>query len=137
MLGKLTDLYYRLVLDQSLPVLVAVGLFVVLAGYFAQGFKLDASSDSLILENDADLRYYRGESARYGSDDFLVVTYRPQADLMSDGNRRTIGSMGVVNQRYLIMLKGNYQELEVSSNEEHIKVGVPSRVSSVSCTRAS
>jgi predicted RND superfamily exporter protein len=84
MLGKLTDIYYRLTLDFPLSVLLAVALFVALAGYLAQGFKLDASSDSLLLENDADLRYYRGVSARYGSDDFLVVTYSPEADLMSD-----------------------------------------------------
>lgn len=84
MLSKLTDLYFRLTLDRPLLVLLGVALFIALAGYFAQGFQLDASSDSLILENDADLRYYRGVRARYGSDDFLVVTYTPQADLMSD-----------------------------------------------------
>ncbi len=84
MLAKLTDLYYRLTLDRPVLVLLAVALFVALSAWFAQGFKLDASSDSLILENDADLRYYRGVRARYGSDDFLVVTYTPQADLMSD-----------------------------------------------------
>jgi len=93
MLAKLTDLYYRLTLDRPLLVLVGVALFIALAGYFAQGFKLDASSDSLILENDADLRYYREVRARYGSDDFLVVTYTPQVDLMSDrvlGDIRTL-----------------------------------------------
>lgn len=84
MLAKLTEIYYRLTLDRPLLVLLGVALFIALAGYFAQGFKLDASSDSLILENDADLRYYRGVRARYGSDDFLVVTYTPEADLMSD-----------------------------------------------------
>lgn len=93
MLAKLTDLYYRLTLDRPLLVLVGVALFIALAGYFAQGFKLDASSDSLILENDADLRYYRGVRAHYGSDDFLVVTYTPKGDLMSDqvlGDIRTL-----------------------------------------------
>ena len=40
---------------------------------------------------------------------------------MSDGNRRTLSSPGVVNQRYQFVLKGNYQELEVSSNMEHFK----------------
>ena len=84
MLGKLTEFYYRLTLDRPLLVLLGVALFVAFAAYFAQGFKLDASSDSLILEDDADLRYYRGVRARYGSDDFLVVTYTPRADLMSD-----------------------------------------------------
>ncbi|MEA3276295.1 MAG: MMPL family transporter [Pseudomonadota bacterium] len=84
MRAKLTDIYYHLTLDRPLLVLLGVALVVLFAGYFAQDFKLDASSDSLVLENDADLRFYRGIRARYGSDDFLVVTYRPQADLFSD-----------------------------------------------------
>ena len=46
---------------------------------------------------------------------------------MSDGNRRTMSSPGVINQRYLILLKGNYQELEVSSNMEHLKQTVKFR----------
>lgn len=82
--GKLTDLYYRLVLDRPLPVLLGIALFAVVAIYFAQGFRLDASADSLTLENDSDVRYYREVSAGYGSGDFLVVTYSPRADLMSD-----------------------------------------------------
>ena len=49
----------------------------------AQNFRLDASSDSLVLENDADLRYYRETREQYGSDDFLVVTYDPQTDIVA------------------------------------------------------
>ena len=84
MFSKLTDIYFRLTLDRPFFVLLGVALFVAVAAYFAQGFELDASSDSLLLEDDSDLRYYRGVRARYGSDDFLVVTYQPRADLMSD-----------------------------------------------------
>lgn len=47
-------------------------------------FELDASADSLILENDAALKYYRGIRERYGSDDFLVVTYSPKSPLFSE-----------------------------------------------------
>lgn len=93
MLGKLTDVYYRLTLGRPLAVLIGVALFIALSTWFAQGFKLDASSDSLILENDADLRYYRGVRARYGSDDFLVVTYSPRKDLMSDQVLADIGEL--------------------------------------------
>lgn len=82
--GKLTDLYYHLVLDRPVWVLFWVIAFLALVIPFAQGFKLDASGDALVLENDEDLRYYRGMHARYGSDDFLVVTYSPRGDLMSD-----------------------------------------------------
>jgi len=93
MFGKLTKLYFYLTLDRPLRVLTGVALFLAGAAYLAQGFELDASTDSLILENDEDLRYYRGVRARYGADDFLVVTYSPQADLLSDAVLADIGRL--------------------------------------------
>ena len=60
-------------------IVVVIGFFAV----FAPRFHLDASGDSLLLENDEDLRYYRGIRARYGSDDYLVITYTPERDLFS------------------------------------------------------
>jgi outer membrane protein assembly factor BamB len=51
--------------------------------------------------------------------------YTMEVDILSDGNRRSMSSGGVINQRYLIMLKGNHQELEVSSNMELLKETVP------------
>jgi outer membrane protein assembly factor BamB len=54
--------------------------------------------------------------------DYTVV-----ADVMSDGNRRSMGSVGVIDQRYLVALQGNAQVLEVSSNHERLRVGVPFR----------
>jgi predicted RND superfamily exporter protein len=84
MRARLAESYFRLTLDHPLLVLVAISLLLIVAGYYGRDFRLDASSDSLVLENDADLRYYRGVRARYGSDDFLVVTYTPRQDLMSE-----------------------------------------------------
>ena len=43
--------------------------------YFAKNFQLDASSDTLLLENDPDLKYLREVNSKYGSKDFLVLTY--------------------------------------------------------------
>ncbi len=48
--------------------------------------------------------------------------YTVQMDILSDGNRRSQSSAGFVNQRYLFQLKGNYQQLQMSSNDERIKV---------------
>ena len=51
--------------------------------------------------------------------------YTLQADVMTDGNRRIKGNVGVINQRYFITLIGNQQILEVSSNHERVKESVP------------
>lgn len=48
--------------------------------------------------------------------------YTLQADVMSQGNRRKMSEVGIINQRYLITLKGNEQKLEISSNFERLRV---------------
>lgn len=48
--------------------------------------------------------------------------YTIQADVMSEGNRRKMSEVGIINQRYLIVLKGNEQKLEVNSNQERLRV---------------
>ena len=45
-------------------------------------FKLDASSDSLVLESDDDLKYYREVSADYSSSDFLIIIFKPKEDYL-------------------------------------------------------
>jgi len=47
----------------------------------------------------------------------------PRSDVMSDGNRRKMSEVGIINQRYAIVLKGNDQKLEVSSNFERFARG--------------
>lgn len=58
-----------------------------------------------------------------GSSD--MKNYTVAADVMTDGNRRQMSTVGVINQRYLVALLGNSQELEISSNQERLKVAVP------------
>ena len=63
-------------------ILVLFGL-VVFLGFQAQKFRLDASPETLVLENDRDFRFSRDISSRYKVSDYLVLTYRPKADLLS------------------------------------------------------
>ena len=60
-----------------------IALIAVISAWFAQGFELDASSDSLLLENDRDLRYYRGIRARYGDESYLIMTYTARGELFA------------------------------------------------------
>lgn len=80
----IASLYHRLTLTVPQAVWLLVTVFIAFSAYFAQNFRLDASADSLVLEDDKDLRYYRSLRVRYGSDDFLVVTYNPHEKLFSD-----------------------------------------------------
>ena len=83
MLSKLTSTYNYLVLRQPLATLIALSLVIVYFLLYIPQFELDASADSLVLENDSSLKYYRGIRERYGSDDFLIVTYSPDKELFS------------------------------------------------------
>jgi outer membrane protein assembly factor BamB len=55
----------------------------------------------------------------------LEKNYTVSADVMSDGNRRGMGEMGLINQRYIIRLKGNEDKIEVNSNVERLRVSKP------------
>jgi predicted RND superfamily exporter protein len=85
MLSRLLEIYFYCVLRQPLlTVLAVVALAGVLASHLPD-LKIDASSDSLTLEYDKDLDYFREVSKRYQSGDFLVLTYKPKGDLFADG----------------------------------------------------
>ncbi len=75
---RLFGLYQRIVLNRPklwLVVLLAVSL---VAAWQVRHFRLDASADSLVLEHDKALEFYREVSKRYGGSDFLIVTYTPK-----------------------------------------------------------
>jgi outer membrane protein assembly factor BamB len=57
--------------------------------------------------------------------DSRMRNYTVAADVMSDGNKRMMSNVGVINQRYVINLVGNYKQLEIVSNQERIKAAVP------------
>ena len=71
-------------------------MLVLLAGFFVffawhiKDFKLDASSDSLLLEDDQDLRAFRDLTKRYETKEFLFLTFTPKQDLFSDSSLQVI-----------------------------------------------
>ena len=73
----LTYIYKKLVVDFSKVTIVLLVGVIFFAFYQAKNFNLDASSDALLLEGDRDLKYLREINERYGTKDFLVLTYTP------------------------------------------------------------
>ena len=72
-----TSIYKKLVINFSKLTLFLIAILLCFSLYHAKNFNLDASSDALILEGDKDLKYLREINERYGSKDFLVLTYSP------------------------------------------------------------
>ncbi len=73
----LTSIYKKVIIDNPKISLVFISILLSFFLYFAKNFNLDASSDALLLEGDKDLKYLREINERYGSKDFLVLTYSP------------------------------------------------------------
>ncbi|MCJ7542447.1 MAG: MMPL family transporter [Desulfobacterales bacterium] len=80
----LTQFFQKVVIGRPKRVIVFILAVVSFLGYNAKDFKLDASAETLVLQNDKDLRYSRLIDSRYGLQDYLIMTYAPKGDLFSD-----------------------------------------------------
>ncbi len=78
------DLFDRIVLGHPLVTIICFLSLIAFFGYHAREFKIDASSKTLLNENDKDLLYWRTICKRYETKDFIVITYKPyHKDLFS------------------------------------------------------
>ncbi len=84
MTSRIVQAYDALVLRNPKLVLVVLLSILVFFGYHTKDFRLDASADTLLLEEDVDLNVFRKINERYPSSDLLIVTYTPDNDLFSD-----------------------------------------------------
>jgi len=77
-------LYQNFVLKNPKVVFVLLLITVLSFGYYSKDFRLDASSETLLIEGDPDLAYLQEVTERYGSKDFLVLTYTPNEGMVTD-----------------------------------------------------
>ncbi len=90
----LRSFYDRLILPHPAVVLILFGIILVLAGLRLDQFRLDASAESLVLEDDRSLEQYREVNRRFtNSDDFLIVTYTPNQELFSEDGLALLRSL--------------------------------------------
>ena len=94
MSAALLNFYQKTVLRHPLAAIFMVLALAVAMAFGLPNFKLDASADSLTLEHDDDLNFFREVVQRYGSDNFLIVTFSPiEGDLFDDKNLQTLSSL--------------------------------------------
>tara|TARA_Y100001970_G_scaffold176114_1_gene214670 strand:- start:5445 stop:7817 length:2373 start_codon:yes stop_codon:yes gene_type:complete len=80
----LANFYQKNIIEKPKIVFSLLLLILITAFYFSKEFRLDASSETLLLENDPDLKYLNEINDRYGAKEFLVLTYSPETEMISD-----------------------------------------------------
>jgi len=80
----------RVVLRHPVWVIIVLAAAMVFLGLQSANFRLDASAETLVIENDQNLQYARLIASRYGENDFLVLTFTPHDDLFSDRTLATL-----------------------------------------------
>ena len=78
------ELYQKIILKNPKSVFVVLLIILFSFGYHSKDFRLDASSETLLIEGDPDLKYLQEISKRYGSKEFLILTYTPNDEMISD-----------------------------------------------------
>ncbi len=102
-----SNLYKSTVIEKPKFILSILIILLLSFSYFSKNFQLDASSDTLLLENDPDLNYLREVNKKYGSKDFLVLTYthKPDESFKSENTIKNIA-----------LLKNSLENLEWVNN---------------------
>ena len=89
----LSNLYQNIVLKNPKSIFLLLIITLLSFGYFTKDFRLDASSETLLIEGDPDLEYLREVNKRYGSKDFLVLTYTPDEGMMTESSINNLLSL--------------------------------------------
>jgi len=89
----LAQLYQNLVLKNSKIVFAFLIVAIISFGYYSKDFRLDASSETLLIEGDPDLTYLQEINERYGSKDFLILTYTPNEGMITDSSINNLLSL--------------------------------------------
>ena len=87
------EFYTKYILKYPKQVLFLVLSFVLILGYYALKLEVDASSDTMVLENDADLLYARKVNKEFKSNDFLVIAFSPKQNLFDKKTLQTIENL--------------------------------------------
>ena len=80
----IAQFYQNIILKNPKSIFIILLITLISFGYHSKDFRLDASSETLLIEGDPDLKYLQEVSERYGSKEFLILTYTPNEGMVSD-----------------------------------------------------
>jgi len=85
--------YQNVILKNPKAIFVLLIIAILSFGYYSKNFRLDASSETLLIEGDPDLAYLKEVSERYGSKEFLILTYTPNEGMATDSSINNLLSL--------------------------------------------
>ena len=86
-------LYQNFILKNPKSIFVILLIALLSFGYYSKDFRLDASSETLLIEEDPDLIYLKEINKRYGSKDFLILTYTPNEGMQTENSINNLLSL--------------------------------------------
>ena len=86
-------IYDTFIFKYPIIVLLILSIFVSALGYYSIKVEVDASAETLLLDDDKDLKFFREVNKRYNNLNFLVVTFTPHNDLLSNQSLETIKNL--------------------------------------------
>jgi len=89
----LANFYQKNIIEKPKLIFILLLICLVGFGYNSKNFKLDASSETLLIEGDPDLEYLNEITKRYGAREFLVLTYTPEENMISSNSIRNLNNL--------------------------------------------
>ena len=89
----LSHFYQNIILKNPKSILLLLLITLLSFGYFSKDFRLDASSETLLIEGDPDLKYLKEINERYGSKEFLILTYTPNGGMITESSINNLLSL--------------------------------------------
>jgi len=86
-------LYQNIVIEKPKLIFTVLILCLIVFGYYTKDFRLDASSDTLLIDGDPDLKYLKEINERYNAKEFLVLTYTPKEAMTSESSMNNLLSL--------------------------------------------
>ena len=107
----LAQIYKKNIIEKPKFVFFLLISFLLIFAYYSKDFRLDASSETLLIEGDPDLKYLQEISKRYGSKEFLILTYTPKDEMISESSINNLLSFKYIYTYIFISLLSLYSSL--------------------------
>ena len=106
----LAKIYKKNIIERPKFIFFVLICFFIFFAYYSKDFRVDASSETLLIDGDPDLKYLNEVNERYGSKEFLILTFTPKDDIASDNS---VNNLLKPNLQKNLNLKSIFSRLKI------------------------